>query len=467
VALCFGLRSLLALVSLLVLAAAPSALGRTHVLGGSEIDVRSAPWAVSIRQSYADHGALCSGSIVDASHILTAAHCAFDRGSTIPAAASAFTVRAGVSNLVTPLATDAVQDRAVSAVRVHPAYANTDRVEPDDVAVLTLATPLDLGGPAVRAIALPPADYRPAKGQAVTIAGFGIKNPGGSTDGTLNTMNATLLDSSRCLPRRLDPSNAVLLCSFSGTSSPCSGDSGSGLVVADPTPFVVGVTSGGSCSAGSTATFGNLISPELARFVEGADEPPLAPRQTGEPSLERPTSDPQVGQTVTCTPGDWSGGASFAYAFVDSRTDDVVRPSGPNPSYRLEAADTGHFVACRVFARTAGGTGVAESFPTPPVEAGPDVTVASGSVRRGRSVTLRVALVDWVGPVGKVALCSTKLTGAGKLCRTLPTTRADAVFTLTLGAGPRATPRRTIVKVTVRSADGRAAKGHGFVRITP
>jgi len=464
--LAFALRFLLALVPLLVLAVAPSALGRTQVLGGAVIDVHSAPWTVSIRQTYADHGAICSGSIVDASHVLTAGHCVFDRRSTTPAPADVFSVRAGASNMNAPLASDDVQDRLVTAVRVHPGYVNTDRIEPDDVAVLTLAAPLDLSGPAVRAISMPPADWRPAKGQAVTLSGFGIRNPGGNTDGVLYTMSASLLDSSGCLPRRLDASNAVLLCSVSGSSSPCSGDSGSALVVADPTPFVVGVTSGGSCSAGSTATFGSTGAREIAEFVQGSDSPPTAPRQTADVELDRPTDDPQVGQSITCLPGEWSGGATFTYAFLDSRSEVVLR-SGPSATYRLLPGDAGRTVSCRVSATTAGGTGTAETFATPTVEADPRVNVGSASVRRGGAATLRVALAGWAAPVGKVTLCATRLTGPGRLCRTLPAGRPTAGYTLTLTTTRHTTPRRAIVKVTARTADGRQANGHGFVQISP
>jgi hypothetical protein len=459
------LRLPLALVSLAVLSLAPSALGTVHVLGGTGIDVRTAPWAVAIRQTYGDHGALCSGSIVDASHVLTAAHCVFDRGSTTPAPTGVFSVRAGASNTNAPLESDVVQDRTVDAVRVHPGYVNTERVEPDDVAVLTLSAPLDLSGPAARAIALPPADFRPTKGQAVTLAGFGIKTSGSSTDGTLNTMNATLLDSSGCLSRRLDASNAVLVCSFSGTSYPCGGDSGSALVVADPSPFVVGVTSGGSCTPGSTATYGNTSAAEIAQFVKGSDSPPVAPRQTGVVSLDRPTFDPQVGQTLTCERGGWSDGASFTYTFLDGESDGVLR-RGPSPAYRLTAADAGRRISCRVAATTAGGTGVAETFTTPNVLPGPRVTVASGSARRGGRVDLRVALAGWVTPVGKVSLCATRRAGPGKLGRTLPASGGSASFTLTLAAGAHATSRRALVTVTARSGDGRVAKGRGFVRIT-
>ena len=45
------------------------------VVGGTTVQVQSAPWAVFIRQVSAFGVGLCGGSIVDSLHVLTAAHC--------------------------------------------------------------------------------------------------------------------------------------------------------------------------------------------------------------------------------------------------------------------------------------------------------------------------------------------------------------------------------------------------------
>jgi secreted trypsin-like serine protease len=147
------LRSSLAVGVLAVLACASSGLPATRVVGGSGTQIQSAPWTVSIRQQAGANVLLCSGSVVDASHILTAAHCVYNQNG-VPAAAGSLSVRAGISNYTTPLSTDAEQDRTVTVIRVHPGYVWSNSASPDDIAVLGLANPLDFSGASVQASAL-------------------------------------------------------------------------------------------------------------------------------------------------------------------------------------------------------------------------------------------------------------------------------------------------------------------------
>ena len=68
--------ALLASYAVLPRAAASAAFG---VFGGTAIDARSAPWAAAVVQKLpTGHGFLCSGSIIDSTHVVTAAHCVFD-----------------------------------------------------------------------------------------------------------------------------------------------------------------------------------------------------------------------------------------------------------------------------------------------------------------------------------------------------------------------------------------------------
>src|SRR5262249_15366964 len=144
----------LALVAAAGAVAAAAASGASKVIGGSVVQVQQAPWTVYVQYQSGSTRFLCTGAIVDASHVLTAAHCMFADASPL-ATPSQVTVRAGVSNFSSPLITDLEQDRPVSLIRVHPGYVNTGKPSPDDVAVIALASPLDLSGPAVQAVALP------------------------------------------------------------------------------------------------------------------------------------------------------------------------------------------------------------------------------------------------------------------------------------------------------------------------
>ena len=177
-------------------------------------------------------------------------------------------------------------------------------------------------------------------------------------------MNGTLVDQTDCLRAPYDTANAVLLCAFSGSSSPCGGDSGSGLVLMTPLPVLVGVTRAASCTSNSAASFADLTAPEILQFVQGNDDPPAAPRPTAPPMIERPTPVPQVGQTISCTPGTWTGSPSFAYSLYEGVNHQLLR-SGPTPDHVLRDADAGRTLLCRVTATNAGGTGFDESATTP------------------------------------------------------------------------------------------------------
>ncbi len=453
-----ALRLVACLAALLAIVGAPAALGSVRVVGGIAADVRSAPWTVVVVHGTLDSAAYCSGSIIDSLHVLTAGHCVFDSGGTL-ASTHTFLVRAGVTNAVTATSTDQRQDRGVAAIRVHPGYNDDPRIEADDVAVLTLTTPLDLSGPTAQAIALPTPGLRLKVGQAVSLTGFGITSANAGDDApiTLNRMSSTLIDDTSCLRAPDDLANAVLVCAFSGTNSPCHGDSGSALVLTTPTPVVVGVTGAGTCDANTAAEFADLTSPEILQFVQGNDDPPLAPRRTAEPVLSGPTTTPQVGQTLTCSPGAWTQTAAFAYGFLEG-TNGLVLRSGPS-SYRLGAGDAGRRILCRVSATSAGGTTEAVSLATAEVLNPPELAVPATRARAGGTAVLRATFVGWARPIGTVTVCATAAPSvAARTCRTaaIPASgRPSLALRLAVKPGARTRPAR--VAVTARSPDGRSA----------
>jgi hypothetical protein len=459
------MRRLAALLALAgVLAITPSALG---VIGGQQVDVRDAPWSAFIIHRTSGSTGLCSGSIIDASHVLTAAHCVVE--SSAPAPASSLTVRAGVSNAVTSTATDGRQDRSVASVRVHPGYVHGGTSGGDDVAVLTLTAPLDLNGTTVRAIALPTPSLALHLGDAVTLAGYGLKADGGSIDGTLNAMTSTLVDQSECLDRGDDGSaNGVLICAFSGTSSPCNGDSGSALVLPGATPVLIGVMSRGPlpCAVNSLAWYGNVAAPEVLQFVQGNDTPPTAPRPTTESRLVHPTQSLQVGQTVECVPGTWTGTPTLVYEFREAVNGDVVQ-SGPTSTYKLRDVDAGRRLLCRVLATNAGGTTFDQSETSPyDVLSAPFLSVQQTSARRGTVVTFRVKLLDWARPFGKVDVCVTLSPRVGgKVCRAAKPAGSSPTVSMQLKLKPTAPVVRARASVTARAADGRSATAPAYVNV--
>jgi hypothetical protein len=439
--------------AMLAVVAAPSALGSRQVVGGEPADVRAAPWSVVVVHGTPSNATLCTGAIIDSSHVLTAAHCVFDAGGTV-ASPSSFMVLAGVSDAVTPSATDRPQEGAVAAVRVHPEYQYDSRPGPDDVAVLTLAAPLDLSGPTAQAIALPSPGLRFDQGQAVSLAGYGVTTPvNGGNDASLHRMTSTVVDDTSCVGPMEASAGAVLLCAFSGTNSPCFGDSGSALVLPGPPPVAIGVAGSATCSRNTAATFADLTAPEILDFVEGNDDPPLAPRNATAPVISSPTSPPQVGETMRCEAGTWSETPSLAYLFFESASGTEV---AAGPSHRLGIGDANARIACRVTATSAGGRAVADSGVTGQVAPPPDVVAAPASARPGTTAVLRVRLFSWIRPVAGLTVCATPPLSVGaRTCRTVAP--AGSSVSIRLAVKRTASAGTVRVAVSARATDGRSA----------
>jgi Trypsin len=302
-------------------------------------------------------------------------------------------------------------------------------------------------------------------GAAVRLAGFGLKTVGGTIDGTLNELSATIVDRTACLRAPNDTNNAVQLCAFSGSGSPCGGDSGGALVLMqNGSPVVVGVTRAATCTGNSSALFADVTAPEILEFVQGNDDPPAAPRPTVQPTLELPTTEPQVGQTLRCSPGTWSGAPTFGYAFYDAVTHLLLRSGSPD--YTLRVGDAGLRVYCRVTASNSGGTGFYESSPAPVVQNAGELSVPTTSVRRGGTAVVRLSLVDWQPPLGAVTICA-RLAPAisGQTCRRATPVGSHPTVVLRVPVKSTAPLARARLRVTAQATDGRAAAKVSYVSV--
>lgn len=121
-----------------------------QIVGGTPITTEAAPHQVfvGIETAGGDEYA-CGGSIIDATHVLTAAHCTFDDNDLpIDLPLATYTVVAGVADVKNgPGPGETAQVKDATAVNRHPGYTNAlggnDSIEEfsDDAAVLTLASP--------------------------------------------------------------------------------------------------------------------------------------------------------------------------------------------------------------------------------------------------------------------------------------------------------------------------------------
>ena len=192
------------------------------------------PWQVSLQDS---EGHFCGGSIIDADTIVTAAHCleGFD--------ASDITIRAGITNLNN----GGGQTRQVESFVEHPRYAQDELA---DIAVVELASPLNLNANVAAIAPATTADIAAATTASVTGWGATSENGGGS-DVLLEAQVPLVGD--RACNIALGTDAATELCAGGTGTDSCYGDSGGPLVVdTNNGPRLAGVVSWGEECGGST-----------------------------------------------------------------------------------------------------------------------------------------------------------------------------------------------------------------------
>ena len=109
--------------------------GGQRIFGGEGADVREFPYQISMRWTYGSPRPMhfCGGSIIDESHIVTAAHCVDDKRS--PDLLRYIRVYTGTSR------SDGHGGnvRAVKAVAIHPGYRGAANTYLNDIAIVTVS----------------------------------------------------------------------------------------------------------------------------------------------------------------------------------------------------------------------------------------------------------------------------------------------------------------------------------------
>ena len=310
--------------------------------------------------------------MLDATRVLTAAHCVVAPGQTAPRPVSTLTVMAGFTDTTTwgggppPAGT---QVSGVASVRVHPLY--DEQTKTDDVAVLALAQPLNLAGPRVKPIALAPMGGGPAPGAALGFSGYGAQVEGRIPDGKLYGAALTAVSDDQCRPNMAVNASASVQCVAAGNQASCFGDSGGPLTAAGLQVGVASYAPLAGCARGPSG-FADVTAPEVRAFIDGAATIPVAPRQS-DPVLLYSVNPPVHGSPLTCAPGTWTNGPAFGYTFVNDATGQALQ-AGASPRFVPAAAHRGAPVACVVTASNAGGTSTARSGTTAAVQ--PDLVRA-------------------------------------------------------------------------------------------
>ena len=196
-----------------------------RIVGGNETQPYSMPWTVALVKE--DSSLLCGGVIISSRHILTAAHCTINLGWEVP-----FSVVVGEHFIRND--TDGIKHSVASVTR-HPEY--TSSYLGNDIAIITLDTPIQLGSRAVQAC-LPSSsmDDTYLSGKHLTASGWGTTSAYGPTTDVLHSVQMPYINISICQSSQetyRDKITASMVCTGdleNGGGDTCMGDSGGRLV---------------------------------------------------------------------------------------------------------------------------------------------------------------------------------------------------------------------------------------------
>jgi hypothetical protein len=372
--------------------AAPFAAGPLvpYIVGGQEASISQFPWQVLVlvvtEEGRTTTVGSCGGSILDATHILTAAHCVDHEGTTTSYPAGDFSVLAGASDVSRFISSGRIpqgaQERALSSLRTHPYYSVLPEIK-DDVAVLTLSEPLELSAEAHTAsISLVPTGATPAPGTTLTVSGYGKESGAESyqPSGELFSATLTAIGSDACR-ETVGVNSAVLLCASGASSATCQGDSGGPLTEGSP-PVEVGTVDFGpvGCPTGQLDGFTNLAAPEVRAFIEGSETPPVAARPISPPVIKSVGAAPVDFSPLTCEAGAWSGSPTIGYTFQLENGSAQALQSGPSDVFTPPPNLVGDQLVCIVQASNPGGVSTDRSATTPALaaDAAPPVATITG-----------------------------------------------------------------------------------------
>eukprot|EP00094_Tigriopus_californicus_P008044 TCALIF_07744-PA protein Name:"Similar to Trypsin-1 (Astacus astacus)" AED:0.20 eAED:0.20 QI:0/0.8/0.83/0.83/1/1/6/45/247 len=187
------------------------------IVGGDEVEPNSIPFQVSLQQKMFGNFHFCGGSVIDATHVLTAAHCC--QGLDV----SDTQVVAGEHDLSQTSGDE--QEVDVASYEQHPDYLSSEFSS--DVCLLTLASSLELNG--LVAGADLPSQGQEFTGDAV-VSGWGTLSSGGGSPDTLMSVTVPIVSNDECGDAYiLETVDETMICAGEEGKDSCQGDSGGPL----------------------------------------------------------------------------------------------------------------------------------------------------------------------------------------------------------------------------------------------
>uniref|UniRef100_A0A182TQH2 Peptidase S1 domain-containing protein n=1 Tax=Anopheles melas TaxID=34690 RepID=A0A182TQH2_9DIPT len=206
-------------------------LSSTEAGGSPSMDSSRGRHRSSTPESQRSSKYICGSTIIGERHLVTAAHCMYDSIGN-PRSANDLTTVPGMHNIDNFFDAD-LQERSVKKIFIHEDYYFEDSVLLDtDIAVMLIDQPLTYNN-LVRPICLwqESDNLEQIVGQKGFVSGWGVTEDGNAKYPSYVT--ATVVDRRTCTRNleRLIAGNARIFCADGHGSVPCTGDSGSGLVI--------------------------------------------------------------------------------------------------------------------------------------------------------------------------------------------------------------------------------------------
>ncbi|XP_050519577.1 proclotting enzyme [Diabrotica virgifera virgifera] len=219
-----------------------------RVVGGEEALPGRWPWMAAIFLHGSQRSEFwCGGSLITATHVLTAAHCTRDSRQR-PFAARQFTVRLGDIDLKREDEPSAPATFKVVEIRAHKQFSRIGFY--NDIAILKLDKPARKSKYVIP-ICLPPPQLKNEKfaGQKTTVVGWGTRYYGGKESTVQRQALLPVWRNEDCNDAYFQPITSNFICAgySQGGTDACQGDSGGPLMTSwDARWIQVGVVSFGN-----------------------------------------------------------------------------------------------------------------------------------------------------------------------------------------------------------------------------
>lgn len=152
----------------------------------------------------------------------------------------------------------------------------------------------------------------------------------------------------------------------------------------------------GVLAVGGAALFGAI---GYAAPNETSAQAQYAPQNTAPPTIDDAT--PQSGQTLTASPGTWTGDQPIVFTFQWLRCNPAGQncvniPNATNQTYEVSSLDVGNTLRVRVSGTNASGSNSATSNPTERVVAGPPAPAPGTTIQVAAVTPPARLLIDQV-----------------------------------------------------------------------